>query len=300
MAKELEGKVILVTGATEGIGKVVALDLLRRGATVAIVGRNKEKSERVAAELRAQSGSEELELYLGDMSLIAGIRGVAAAFKAKHDRLDVLINNAGGVFTEFQLTADGIERTFALNHLGYFLLTVELVDLLKRAGRARVVSTSSGAHQMGDGIDLSRIVKRDRGLGYKALGYQAYGESKLANILFTRELARRYGADGITATCVHPGWVNTGFALNNKGSILASMTGVVAPLLARTPEKGAETILWAATSPEAASLNGEYLHDKKVAKTSKKAKDEALARELWALSERLCATTPADGQRMSA
>lgn len=288
MAKELEGKVFLVTGATEGIGKVTALDLLRRGATVGIVGRNKEKTERVAEELRAQSGSDALEVYLGDMSLIAGIRGVASAFKAKHDRLDVLVNNAGGVFTDFQLTADGIERTFALNHLGYFLLTVELLDLLKKAGHARVVSTSSGAHALGDGIDLARIVKRD-GLGYGAGGYRAYGESKLANILFTREVARRYGQFGITATCVHPGWVNTGFALNNAGTILAKLTGLTAPLFARTPAKGAETVIWAATSPEAATLTGVYLHDKKVARTSKKAQDDALARDLWTLSEKVCA-----------
>lgn len=282
MAKDLEGKVFLVTGATEGIGKVTARELLRGGGTVAIVGRNKEKSERVAAELRDKSGSDRLELYLGDMSVLAGIRSVAAEFKAKHDRLDVLVNNAGGVFTAHALTTDGIERTFALNHVGYFALTMELLDLLKKSPDPRVVSTSSGAHRMGR-LDLATVVKR-RG----EAGYAAYGDSKLANILFTRELARRYGQDGIKANCVHPGWVNTGFALNNAGTALAFLTGLTAPLFARTPEKGAETILWLATSPEAASLNGQYLHDKKIASTSRLAKDEDLARRLWDLSEELC------------
>ncbi|MFO0588134.1 MAG: SDR family oxidoreductase [Polyangiaceae bacterium] len=281
MTNELEGKLFLVTGATEGIGKFAAQDLLSRGATVAIVGRNKEKTERVAAELQSKSGSDRLETYLGDMSLLSGMLRVAAAFKAKHDRLDVLINNAGAVFTTYDLTADGIERTFALNHLGYFVLTTELMDLLVNAKGARVVSTSSGAHRMGK-LDLDKVVKRDG----KA-GLPAYGDSKLANILFTREIARRFGPKGVVANCVHPGWVNTGFALNNAKSVFAFAAAIFAPLFARTPAKGAETILWAATSPEAASLNGEYLHDKKIAPTSPLAQDDDLARRLWALSESL-------------
>jgi NAD(P)-dependent dehydrogenase (short-subunit alcohol dehydrogenase family) len=211
MNRDLEGKVFLVTGATEGIGKAAALEFARRGAALTIVGRNPEKSERVKAELEAAAGGP-VELLLGDLSKLADIRAVALAFKAKHDRLDVLVNNAGGVFNKRALSADGFEMTFALNHLGYFLLTRELLGLLEKTPGARVVSTSSGAHAMGK-IDFDDIAKRPSG---KA-GFSVYGASKLANILFTRELSRRLSGSGAVANCLHPGFVQTGFGLNNGG-----------------------------------------------------------------------------------
>ena len=279
MARDLEGKVFLVTGATEGIGKIAAQDFATRGATVVLVGRNKDKSERVVSEIKAASGSDKVELLLGDMSLKADIRRVADEFRASHDRLDVLVNNAGAVFLEHELTADGIEKTFALNHVGYFLLTKSLLDLLEKTPGSRVISTASAAHRAGK-MDLSTIAKRNG----KA-GFDAYGDSKLANILFTRELARR--AKGVVVNCVHPGWVHTGFAMNNQGFI-KTMIGLMAPLFARTPEKGAETVIWAATSPEAAQHNGEYFFDKKIGKTTPRAKDDDLARGLWELTEQLC------------
>jgi retinol dehydrogenase 12 len=282
MAQDLDGKVFLVTGATEGIGKAAALELARRGATLALVGRNKEKSERVVAELEAASGRKGIELLLGDMSKIADVRAVADAFRAKHDRLDVLVNNAGAVFQDYQLSADGIEMTFALDHLAYFVLTTRLLDLLKKTPGARVVSTSSAAHQMGK-MDLATVAKRDG-----SAGWSAYGDAKLANILFTRELARRLAGSGATANCVHPGYVRSGFGLNNDGA-LKWLLGLTGPLFGRTPEKGAETLLWLATSPDAAKYNGEYFHDLRVARTNKLAKSDELAKGLWDLSEKLAA-----------
>jgi NAD(P)-dependent dehydrogenase (short-subunit alcohol dehydrogenase family) len=282
MTKDLDGKVFLVTGATEGIGKAAALEFAKRGANLTIVGRNREKTERVLAELKAASGSEQLELLVGDLSKLADIRAVAAAFRAKHDRLDVLVNNAGAVFATHQLSADGLEMTFALNHVGYFLLTHELLDLVKKTPGARVVSTSSGAQQAGR-IDFEVLAKRPKG----DAGFRVYCDSKLANVLFTRALAKRLGGTGATANCFHPGFVQTGFAMNNPG-LLKSAIKVVASLFARTPEKGAETLVWLATSPEAAKTTGEYFHDRKVAKVQKLGRDDALAEHLWAFSEKVC------------
>lgn len=280
MEKDLEGKVFLVTGATEGIGKAAALDFAKRGATLALVGRNKEKSERVVAEIKAASGNDRIDLLLGDMSKIADARAVADAFRAKHDRLDVLVNNAGAMFLDHKLSDDGIEMTFALNHVGYFVLTTRLLDLLEKTPGARVVSTSSGIHHRGK-MDLATIVKRDG----KA-GFPAYSDSKLANVLFTRELARRLAPSGVTANCLHPGFVHSGFGKNTPG-FFSFLFNVASSLAGRTPEKGAETLIWLATSADAGAYNGEYFFDRKVAKTSRLAKDDALAKGLWELSEKL-------------
>jgi NAD(P)-dependent dehydrogenase (short-subunit alcohol dehydrogenase family) len=282
MEKDLDGKIFLVTGATEGIGKAAALEFARRGASLTIVGRNKEKSEKVRAELTEAAGGAPVELLLGDLSKLADIRAVAAAFKAKHDHLDVLVNNAGAVFNKHQVTSDGFEMTFALNHLGYFLLARELLPLLEKTPGARVVSTSSGAHRMGK-IDFDDIARRPS----KRSGFGVYGDSKLANILFTKELAKRLSASGAVANCFHPGFVHTGFGQNN-GGFFAGSIDFVGSLVARTPEKGAETLIWLATSPDAGKISGEYFHDKKVSKTKPAARDEALAKKLWDYSEELC------------
>ena len=280
MANDLNGKVFLVTGATEGIGKAAAVEFAKRGATLVLVGRNKDKSERVVAELKSQSQNDKIELLIGDMSSLADVRAVAAAFAKKYDRLDVLVNNAGAYFADYKLSADGFEMTFALNHLGYFLLTHEVLPLLRKTAGARVVSTSSAAHQTGK-MNLATIAKRDG----KSAGFGSYGDSKLANILFTRALDRR--EKGITVNCFHPGFVQTGFGQNNAG-MMAGVIKVVAKLFARTPEKGAETLIWLATSPEAATLTGEYCFNCKPEKSTKLAKDEAAADGLWTLSEKLC------------
>jgi retinol dehydrogenase 12 len=282
MADDLYGKVFLLTGATGGIGKAAALDFARRGAALTIVGRDRAKTDRVRQELEAASGNGEIQMLVGDLSRLADVRAVAEAFRARSGRIDALVNNVGAVFTSRQLTADGYERTFALNHLSYFLLTSLLLDLLRRTPGSRVVSTSSGAHRMGR-LDLSDVARCERGYAT----YRAYGDSKLANILFTRELAKRLKGTGVTANCIHPGWVSSGFGLNNPG-LGAKVLKVAAPLLARTPEKGAQTLVWLAASHEAAPYNGEYFHDKRVASTSPLARDAELAQKLWALSEQLC------------
>ncbi|MDI1442865.1 SDR family oxidoreductase [Polyangium sp. 6x1] len=282
MAKDLEGKVFLVTGATEGIGKSAAGSFAQRGATLVLVGRSREKSERVVKELKDASGNEKIELLLGDLSKIAETRAVADAFRAKYDRLDVLVNNAGAVFTDYKLSPDGIEMTFALNHMAYFVLTTSLLDLIKKTPKARVVSTSSHAHKVSK-MDLATVVKRSG-----SAGFGAYGDSKLANILFTRELARRLEGSGATANCMHPGYVRTGFALNT-GPIAAVFVKAAAALFARSPEKGADTIVWLATSDEAAPYNGEYFFDRKIAGTTRHAQNDDLAKGLWELSEKLSA-----------
>lgn len=279
----LDGKVFLVTGGTEGIGKAAATTFARRGATVVLVGRNAEKTARVAAEMKAASGNERVEVLLGDLSKMADIRAVAAAFKARWDRLDVLMNNAGGVFFEREITADGLERTFALNHISYFLLTHELLDVIKKTPGARVVSTSSGAHEMGRLADLDEVAKRAKSYA----GWTAYGDSKLANVLFTRELSSRLQGTGVVANCVHPGFVRSAFGLHN-GGFWGTLIGLSARLFARTVDKGVETLVWLATSPDAGKTSGEYFFDLRVTRTAKRARDEALQKSLWAYSEKVC------------
>jgi retinol dehydrogenase 12 len=292
MAQDLAGKVFLVTGATMGIGKEACRVFARRGATLVIVGRSPEKTERVRAELVRDSGNDRIEVLIGDLSRVAEVEQVAADFRTRHERLDALVNNAGAMFTNRRESADGFELTFALNHLAYFVLTRELWGLLAETPGARVVNTASAAHETGV-VDLQDIAYASKDYS----GWRAYGSSKLANILFTRELARR--ADGqFIANCVHPGWVATGFALNNPG-VVPMLIRLFGAVFARTPAKGAETIVWAATSPEAAQLNGEYLHDRRVAPTSDLAKDDSLASGLWELSERLVASVHDRGAALS-
>jgi NAD(P)-dependent dehydrogenase (short-subunit alcohol dehydrogenase family) len=256
---DLDAKVFLMTGATEGIGKAAGKAFAERGATLVITARNRDKGERLVADWKATTGNGRIELLTGDLSKLDDVRAVAAAFRARHDRLDVLVNNAGAFFTSHQLTADGLEMTFALNHLSYFLMTHELMDVLKRTEGARIVNTSSGAHRSGR-LDLDTVARRPS----KKVGYATYCDSKLANILFTRVLARRLSGTAVTANCFHPGFVRTGFGLNNHDFMGAAIK-VSALLFGRTPEKGAETLIWLATSPEAARYSGEYFQDRAVA-----------------------------------
>ncbi|MBK9262673.1 MAG: SDR family oxidoreductase [Polyangiaceae bacterium] len=281
MSRDLEGKVFLITGGTEGIGKAAALDFARRHATLVIVGRNREKTERVVGELKAAGGYDRVDMLLGDMAKMADIRAVAKEFGAKYDRLDVLVNNAGAWFEKYALTSDGIEQTFALNHIGYFLLTTELLELIRKTPNSRVVNTSSGAHTMSR-FDLKNIVKRDG-----SAGFPAYADSKLANVLFTLELAKRLSGSTAAANCFHPGFVRSAFGWNNEGFIKWSF-GLGQTLFARSVEKGAETLIWLATHPEAAGFNGQYFYDLKVRRVRARGDDPELARRLWDLSEGLC------------
>lgn len=282
MKKDLEGKVVLVTGATDGIGKCAALELARRGATLTIVGRNQAKTERVAEELKSAGNYDRVHVILGDLSKISDMKSAAQAFGAKNDRLDILVNNAGAWFEKHQLTDDGIEQTFALNHMSYFVITTELLDLIRKTPNARVVSTSSGAHMMSR-FDLSHVVKRN---GWA--GFPAYADSKLANVLFTLELAKRLSGTSAIANCFHPGFTRSEFGKNNFWPIKWSFA-LGQALVARTTEKGAETLVWLATHLEAAQYSGQYFFDKKARRVHAHGDDEGLAAKLWDLSTKLAA-----------
>ncbi|MGZ3602491.1 MAG: SDR family oxidoreductase [Ktedonobacterales bacterium] len=274
--ENMRGKVCLVTGATTGIGKEIALGLAQRGATVAIVGRDPRKCEAAVTELRTRSGHTSIEALVADLSSQAEVRRLAAEVMQRYPQLHVLINNAGAIFTSRQQTVDSLEMTFALNHLAPFLLTNLLLDTLKASGPARIITTSSMAHQ-GARINFDDLQSERR---YRAFG--AYGQSKLANILFTRELARRLTGTRLTANCFHPGVVASNFGRSN-GGIAGGMFILGRPFFI-TPEKGAETGIYLATSPDVASISGQYFARKHVARTSAAANDGAVARRLWDVS----------------
>lgn len=282
MTYDLEGRVILLTGATEGIGKAAAQEFAQRGATLVLVARNREKAERFAAELRKGRRDARVDLLIGDLSSLEQVRAVARAFREKHNQLHVLANNAGAVFAKHALSKDGFEMTFALNHLAYFLLTHELLDVLKSTPGARIVNTSSHAHRRGR-VDIATIATRPD----NKAGFQVYSDSKLANILFTKELARRLLGTNVTVNCFHPGFIKSGFGANNPG-LYGSAIQLLSSVFGRTPERGAQTLVFLATSPAAASFSGEYFYECKLARTTAIARDEALAKELWRMSERLC------------
>ncbi len=281
----MQGKVCLITGGTNGIGKSAALALARLGATVVIVGRSAHKTSQVAEEIRQATGSPNVDSLLADLSSQQDVRRLASAFQAKYARLHVLLNNAGGTFLTRQLSVDGIEMTFALNHLAYFLLTNLLLDTLKACAPARVINVASDAHATGK-IEFDNL-QGER--SYTGLG--PYGNSKLANILFTTELARRLEGTGVTANALHPGLTATGFGQNNPG-LLMTIMGAVIPLIARSPEKGAQTSVYLASAPEAQGITGKYFVDSKVKQASPQAADRAAARKLWEVSAHLVHLAP--------
>jgi len=273
----MQGKICLITGGTNGIGKSTAQELARMGATVVIVGRNAQKTSQVVEEIRAASGNNTVDSLLADLSSQQEVRRLASDFKSKYSQLHVLLNNAGGTFTTRQLSVDGIEMTFALNHLAYFLLTNLLLDTIKASTPARIINVSSGAHSGGK-IDFDNL-QGER--SYSSFG--PYGNSKLANILFTTELARRLEGTGVTGNALHPGFTSTGFGKNNPGFLMKIM-GAVVPLIARSPEKGAETSIYLASSPEVQSITGKYFVDCKVTQPAPQATDSAVAKKLWDVS----------------
>ncbi len=278
---EMDGKTVLITGATNGIGKVAALELAKKGAHVVIVGRNPAKTTETVAEIKAASGNTKVEMILADLSSMAEVRKVADAFKASHSRLDVLINNAGAVFANRQETVDGYEMSFAFNHLAYFLLTNLLLDTLKASAPARIVSVSSAAHTSGilDFDDLGS--KKNYGLA----GFRAYGLSKLANIMFTYELARRLEGTGVTANVLHPGLVGTGFGKNNS-SLMKFAMRLLSPF-SLTPEQGADTIIYLASSPQLIGVSGKYWEKRKPTQSTSISYVEAAQKQLWAVSEQM-------------
>ncbi len=281
----VEGKRIVVTGATDGIGLEAAIRLAAQGASLHLVGRNPEKLGVAADKVAAASGGKPPVTYLADLSSQAAIRALAAEVTANAPKLDILLNNAGGYFSERRLTADGIEMTFGFNHLGYFLLTHLLLDALHAAPRGRVVNVASDAHA-GVSLDFDNLQGERR---YS--GWRAYQRSKLANILFTRELATRVDPRQVTVNCLHPGFVASNFA-SGSGGFIGWAIGAAKNLFAISVEKGAATSVYLCASDEVADVTGQYFVKSKVATPSRQAQDTGAQKQLWAVSERLTGIMP--------
>jgi NAD(P)-dependent dehydrogenase (short-subunit alcohol dehydrogenase family) len=274
----MEDKIIVMTGATSGIGEVAAERLAEAGATILFVARNRQRADATLKRLAAKNRSPHRAFY-ADLSSLADIKRVGAAIADETPRIDVLINNAGAIYASRRVTVDGLETTFALNHMSYFVLTRALIDKLKASAPARIVSTASTAH-LGATLDFDDLQSEKN---YGPL--RAYGRSKLCNILFTRELARRLKGNGVTANCLHPGFVATRFA-DEAGGVMGRLAWL-AKLFGRTPEKGAETMVYLASSADVADESGFYFADKRKTTPSAAAQDDEAARKLWTRSEEL-------------
>ena len=266
----MRGKRVLVTGATTGLGRVTALALGRAGAEVLLVARDRQKADAAVAELAA-AGAPPAHALLADLSLMSSVRALADEVRGRFDRIDVLVNNAGAIFNTRALTAEGFERTFALNHLSYFLLTNLLLDRLSSG--ARVVNVSSDAHRP------ARVDFDDLQLERRYTAFGAYCVSKLMNLLFTFELARRVQARGITANAAHPGPVASNFGRSNRG-FFGALFALAGPFML-TPEKGARTQIWLASSPEVDGVTGKYFAKCREKKPSARALDVATQTRLW-------------------
>jgi retinol dehydrogenase-14 len=275
----MEGKVVLITGGTSGIGRAAATALAAMGAEVAVTGRSRQRGEAAVEEIRDTSGNERVSLMLADLAVQTEVRGLAEEFRERYDRLDVLVNNAGIIQSKRTETPDGLELTLAVNHLAPFLLTNLLLDLLKESAPSRIITVSSEARR-GAQIDFEDLQSERR---YRA--FKVYGMTKLANILFTYELAERLEGTGVVANCLHPGGVNTNFGTNNR-SFGTLLFRAFKPFM-RTPEQGADTIVYLAISPEAGKMTGRYLTDRKVVASFNEPHDEATQKRLWEVSEKL-------------
>jgi NAD(P)-dependent dehydrogenase (short-subunit alcohol dehydrogenase family) len=277
----LHGKVCLVTGATSGVGLVTAQALACQGATLIVVGRNPERGAATVSRIQHETGNSAVELIIADLSAQAQVRRLASEVQRRFTRLDVLINNAGALFLRRQLSPDGLEMTFALNHLAYFLLTNLLLDHLKASPAARIVNVSSEAHR-GARLDFADLQGQHR---YR--GWRAYARSKLANILFTYALARRLEGTSVVANALHPGFVATNFGRNNRG--ITAVFFRIAQLAAISPEQGAQTIIYLASSPEVKGITGAYFVKKKAVRSSQISYDRSAADRLWQVSAGLTA-----------
>jgi len=273
----MTGKTVLITGGTGGIGRATAIRLSSMGARVGITGRDILRAERAAAEIVAESGNGAVDVYVADMSSQTEVRRLAVEVLAACPRLDVLINNVGGFWSHRHETADGLEHTFALNHLAPFLLTSLLLDRLKASTPARIVNVSSGAQSMGK-IDFDDLMGER-----KYSGQQAYNQSKLANVMFTYELARRLTGTGVTATALHPGMTDTSFSAEDPSRFFAPLVVVARPFM-KTPERGADTSVYLASSPVAEGLTGLYFANSMSKRSHKSSYDTEAAARLWRVS----------------
>ena len=279
MQADLKNRVAIVTGGTGGIGREAARSLAAAGAEVVLVGRNRQRTESAVNEIKTITGNQKVDFLIGDLSSRSDVSRVAEEFLATKRPLNILLNNAGAIFPSYRESVDGIEMTWALNHLAYFQLTNLLLDRLKESRPARIVSVASAAHYGVKGINWDNPEFRGN---YSA--YKAYGQSKLANILFTRELARRLRGTGVTANSLHPGFVATSFG---HASRLYNAVMVFARPFQRSVEKGAKTSIYLCTSPEVETVSGEYFVDSRIAECSQYARDDEAARRLWEISEKM-------------
>jgi NAD(P)-dependent dehydrogenase (short-subunit alcohol dehydrogenase family) len=286
MTPAMAGKTVLITGATSGIGEATASGLAALGASLAITGRDLGGVEAVAAEIRSATGNREVRGFAADLSLQAEVRRLAAEVLGAYPRLDVLINNVGGSWATRHVTADGLEHTFAVNHLAAFLLTNLLLDRLKASAPARIVTVASAAQATGT-IDFEDL-QGERGYSER----KAYPQSKLASVMFTYELARRLEGSGVTATVLHPGVVNTAFGAADPGLIFKVLVPLVRPFM-KTPAKGAATSIYLASSPYVAGTTGRYFANCKPTRSSERSYDEAVGARLWKVSADLVGLTPA-------
>ena len=273
-------KVCIVTGATSGIGEEIALGLARQGARVTAVGRHRERGEAAIARIRRESGAFDVELCLADLSSQEEIRGLAARLLDRRGEIHVLVNNAGVVNLRREATRDGLEATFAVNHLAYFQLTMLLLERLRASAPARIVNVASDAHKFGGGLDFSDLQNERR---YRSM--KVYGQSKAANILFTRELGRRLEGTGVTVTCMHPGAVAT--RLGQQNGAFAKLLTRALSIFFRTPAQGADTAVWLATAPELAGVTGRYFYGRREHTPAAYARDDASAKRLFEVSAKL-------------
>ena len=290
MSDEMKGKTVIVTGGNNGIGLETAVGLSTLGAHVVITARNQAKGDAALADIKDRSGNDSVQLMLADFASLSSIRDFAADFKKNHDRLDVLVNNAGGLNTSRSETQDGFETTFGVNHLGYFLVTNLLLDMLKASTPARVVSVSSRAHVRRKGMNFDDLNSEH---GYSGMG--VYGDSKLANVLFTYELARRLEGSSVTANCLHPGVVRSGFGQNNSGliSLLFKSAYTLMTPFTKSNAQGAATSIYLASSPEVEGVTGKYFADSKETESNPASHDKEAAKRLWEISEQMTGLTAA-------
>lgn len=275
----MKDKICLITGATSGIGLATTTALANMGATTILAGRSEERCREAVARIKIETGNPNIDYLLADLSVQAQVRALAEEFKTRYDRLDVLVNNAGAIFFRREVSADGIEMTFAVNHLAYFLLTDLLLDTLKASAPARIVNVASNAH-LGQRLDFDNLELEH---GYNP--GKAYGRSKLANLYFTYELARRLEGTGVTANAMHPGFVQTNMAANN-GWLVRLFLPLV-HLKSLTPEQGARTVVYLAASPEVEGVTGKYFVRERERASDPVSYDEAAAKRLWEVSEEM-------------
>jgi NAD(P)-dependent dehydrogenase (short-subunit alcohol dehydrogenase family) len=282
----VHGRIVLVTGANSGIGKETAVGLARRGARVVMTARDPLRGEAALEEVRRRAGSDAVDLLMLDLASLAGVRDAAAEFLARYERLDVLVNNAGLILGRRQVTVDGFEMTFAVNHLGPLLLTSLLLDRLRASAPARIVNVTSAVHRSVRRLDPDDLVGLVPARRYRPM--EAYARSKLANIWFTVELARRLEGTGVTANAVHPGSVRSGFGRDGDlGPLMAAGMRLAAPFM-KSAARGARGPIHLASAPELEGVTGRYFNGTRPRTPSRLAQDPDAARRLWELSERLC------------